>query len=331
MSPLKGRKAARLLRRARFVVLLLLLVAGTALGVWRLQPKGVERTVTLYYLDPQGMYLVPVTERLVLPGSRKAALQAALKELIDEVPPGLMAPVPPGSKVEVQNLSDGRADVTLRIADGALGSGGEQMLAGALVRTAANAEAIQEVKLSLLDAKGGPWQSEHLDLTRPLTTTDPGMENLYLGEGSGLTVMVYYRLPRTEYLVPLRIPLPAKRQNEPLKGSFALLRQGPPGELRTFLDPSLEAATDLRWTGLETDVAQVLWKNAPEATPSETAIRAMVLTLTESGRIKAVQFMREGAPLSLKVGPFDLSRPIRRPDAVNTLPDKLSSAPMFAA
>lgn len=322
---------SRRARRLRAVALLLFLIAGAALGVWWLQPKRVERTVTLYYLDPQGMYLVPMTERLSLPGSRKAALQSTLKQLIDEVPPGLMAAVPPGSKVEVQNLSDGKAEVSLRIADGALGSGGEQMLAGALVRTAANAEAIQEVKLSLLDSKGSPWQSEHLDLSRPLTTTDPGMENLFLSEGGGLTVMVYYRLPNSDYLVPLRIPLPSRRQNEPLKGSFALLMQGPPAELKAFLEPSLVGPTDLRWNGVEGEVAQVLWKNAPQATPSELAIRATVLTLTETGRIKAVQFKREGAPLSGKVGPFDLSHPIRRPDAVNTLPDKLSGTLGFTA
>ncbi len=319
------RKRAR--RVAALAVLALVLIAGVAFGTWWLRPKGIEREVTLYYLDPQGMYLVPVTERLSLPGSRKAALQAALKELIDEVPPGLMAPVPPGSKVEVKHLSDGKAEVSLKLADGAMGSGGEQLLAGAVVRTAANAERIQELKLSLLDSKGAPWESEHLDLTRPFTSTDPGMENLYLGEGSGLTVTVYYRLPSTEYLVPLRVPLPAKRQNEPLKGSFALLRQGPPQDLQSFLAPSLEAATDLRWNGLEGDVAQVLWKNAPQATPSEMAIRATVLTLTETGRIKAVQFKREGTPLSGQVGPFDLSRPVRRPDAVNAMPDKLSLAP----
>lgn len=319
------------LLRGRVLFLVLLVIASAALGFWWLQPRGAERTVTLYYLDPQGMYLVPVTERLHLPNSRKAALQAALKELIDEVPPGLMAPVPPGSRVEVHHLSNGKADVKLRIADGALGSGGEQLLAGALVRTAANAAAIQEVKLSLFDSKGGPWPSEHIDLTQPLTSTDPGMENLYLGEGAGLTVTIYYRLPSSEYLIPLRVPLPAKRQNEPLKGSFALLRQGPPADLRTILEPSLDPRTDLRWNGLEGDTAQVLWKNAPEATPSETAIRATVLTLTETGRIKAVQFKREGAPLSLNVGPFDLGQPIRRPDAINNLPDKLSSTPKFAA
>lgn len=323
--------AARPSRLIPLAVLALLLIIGGGLGAWWLQPKRVERAVTLYYLDPQGMYLVPVTERLSLPSSRKAALQAALKELIDEVPPGLMAAVPPGSKVEVHDLSDGKADVSLQIADGALGSGGEQMLAGAVVRTAATADAIQEVKLSLHDSKGAPWQSEHLDLSRPLTTTDPGMENLYLGEGSGLTVTVYYRLPNSEYLVPLRLPLPPKRQNEPLKGSFALLRLGPPRDLQAFLAPSLDPRTDLRWNGVEGDVAQVLWKNAPEAPPSEMAIRATVLTLTDTGRIKAVQFKREGAPLTLKVGPFDLSQPIRRPDAINTLPDKVSLAPGFAA
>lgn len=307
----------------------LLLGAAGAL-VWSRRPASMqERTVTLYYMDPQGMYLVPVQRRLPLARNTARALQGALEALGATPPQGLMAPLASGTAVEVKGIQHGRADVRLRIKGPSPGSGGEQLMAAALVRTAGDLDAIHEVMLSLFDAKGSPLESEHMDLSEPLSPTDPGMENLYLGgEGEGLAVTVYYSLPESGFLVPLRVPLPPRFQSEPLEGSFSLLIAGPPRDLRTFLAPSLDPRTQLRWNGVRGDVAQILWKNAPSATPSAEALRALVLTLTDSGRIKAVQLKREGAPLSGRVGPFDLGEPLARPSAVN--PASVSCVPRVA-
>lgn len=308
----------------------LLLVAAGALVWSRCSTSVQERTVTLYYLDPQGMYLVPVQRRLPLAKNTERALQGALEALSATPPQGLMAPLASGTAVEVKGIQQGRADIRLRIKGASPGSGDEQLMAAALVRTAGDLDAIHEVMLSLFDAKGAPLESEHLDLSEPLSPTDPGMENLYLGgEGEGLAVTVYYSLPGSGFLVPLRVPLPSRFQSEPLKGSFSLLLAGPPRDLQTFLSPSLDARTQLRWNGIEGDVAEILWKNAPSATPSADALRALVLTLTDSGRIKAVQLKREGAPLFGRVGPFDLGAPLPRPSAIN--PASVSCAPQVTA
>lgn len=306
--------------RLTLIALLIALLLGGLGGAWWLNLRGFspgapERPVTLYFLDAQGMYVVPVDVRMSLPSSSEKALEKALNAMT-EPPKGLMAPLAPGSRVKVDSLEDGRAELSVSLGGNAPGSGGEQLLASALVRSAGAVGNVQEVRLKLLDSSGKALPSEHLDLSQPLSPTDPGMENLFLG-GEGLTVTVYYRLPNTPYLVPVRVPLPKDREGEPLAGSFALLMAGPPPELSPFLTSSIEPQTDLRWNGTAGDAAQLLWKNAPAATPSPMTLRALALTLTESGQLKAVELKREGLPLSGFSGPFDLSRPLPRPTSVN--------------
>lgn len=306
--------------RPIIAALLAILLAGGLAGTWwwqrHLPPQlGAERWVTLYYLDSQGMYLVPVETRLSLPTSPERALETALNA-IAKAPDGLMAPLPPESKVQVTAIKGGTAEVLVQIGGVAPGGGVEQLLANALVRTASAIDSVHEVQLQLLDSRGNALSSEHMDLSQPLSPTDPGMDNLYLG-GEGLAMTIYYRLPKTSYLVPVRVPLPKDRTGEPLAGSFALLMAGPPQELSAFLASSVEPLTDLRWNGIEGDVAQILWKNAPQATPSPLTLRALALTLTDSGRLKAIRLKAEGLPLRGTSGPFDLSRPIARPASVN--------------
>ncbi|MBO9540938.1 GerMN domain-containing protein [bacterium] len=314
-------------QRVALTALALTLALGAGLVAFWRQGSPAERApareVTLYYLDPQAMFLVPVSRKLPLPQAPDRALQAALDRLVSDVPPGLAPALPPSTQASVSGLKDGKAGVTLRLKGPAPGSGGEQLMAAAVVRTAGALDGIQEVALALEGPDGKPLASEHLDLSQPFSPTDPGMENLYLEGGSGLAVTVYYRLPNAPYLVPIRVPLPAAYQHEPLKGSFALLLDGPPPALSAFLAPSLPSPRAWRWNGLEDGNARILWKGSEP--PQPLAVRALALTLTERGGIQAVRIDGEAGPLSTKVGPFDLGRPIPRPEAINPLDDKVSA------
>lgn len=290
---------------ARWILLVALTLGAGAGGWWLISRNGTRaQAVTLYYADPQAMYLVPVTQTLELPMRRKQALEQVVSEL-HSPPPGLHTALPPGSDLEILAANPVQTRLKVRLST-VPGSGSEQLMIKSLVKTAGSL-GFTEVAIALFDARGGRLESQHMDLSEPLSPTSPGMENLHL-DGEGLAVNVYYRLPRSSYLVPVRVPLSAARSDRPIEGSIALLRDPPPG-ISPFAASALPPGTDIRWNGLEGNTAQILWKGAM-ATGSAEAIRAIALTLTQFEEVKAVRVQPEGPGTQP-------SKPISRPPAVN--------------
>ena len=286
-------------------LILLLLVAGAAWG-WFRATRTITRDITLYYTDAQAMYLVPVSEERTLPKDQAKAL-AQILDALSQPPAGLQATLPKGTVAEVQKISNAQANVSLQL-PASMGSGGERLLAGAVVKTAASLGTVREVRLQLRDPQGNPYESQHLDLSTPLTPTDPGIENLYLdGAGEGLMVTLYYATPDGRFLVPLRRPLPPAYRSQPLEGSFQLLMAGPPVELNGILGPSVPADPAIGWGGVEDGVARILWPPDQPA-PNEHVLRAFALTLTEFDGIRQVSLTQQGQEIA--------SSP--RPKAVNT-------------
>ncbi len=298
-------------RRQRFsiplwaVLLFLLLLAGLAGWAWYGAHRTVDRDVTLYYTDAQAMYLVPVSAERSLPRDDASAL-ATLLEALGQPPAGLQATLPAGTEAEVQSISNGLANVTLRLPL-TMGSGGERLLAGSVIKTSVSLGNVREVRLKLLDRRGAPYESQHLDLSSPLSPTDPGLENLYLdGAQEGLMVTLYYATPDGKYLVPLRRPLPPAYRSQPLEGSFQLLVAGPPAELAGILGPSVPSHAGIGWGGVSEGVARIHWP-VDQPAPSEPVLRAFALTLTEFEGIGAVSLIRQEREVAAS----------RRPQAVN--------------
>lgn len=300
-------------------VLLLLLVTGLASWAWWASMRPAERAVTLYYTDAQAMFLIPVSQERALPGQDTEAL-AELLESLSKPPEGLTSPLPAGTEATVQTISNGLASVTLQLPS-SMGSGGERILAGAVVRTAASLGSVREVKLQLRDRQGTPYESQHLDLSAPLSPTAPETENLYLEGGqAGLTVTLYYATPDGRYLVPLRRPLPPQYGSQPLEGSFQLLVAGPPPELATFLSPSVPAHPGIGWGGIDQGTARILWP-PDQPPPSPLAMRAFALTLTETEGIQAVAVTRQDQELA-RSGRPEVINPAREAVYPSTPPGK---------
>ena len=300
----RKRKPIRLV----IVLLVLLLLAGLGGWLWLRFTRSETQTFTLYFTDAQAMFLVPVTGEQALPRDEVKALNRLLSAL-SEPPSGLQAVLPPGARAEVQRISNGQANITVQL-PASMGSGAERLLAGAVVKTAASLSAVREVRLQLRDPEGNPYESQHLDLSTPLTPTDPGVENLYLdGTGEGLMVTLYYATPDGHYLVPLRRPLPPAYRTQPLEGSFQLLMAGPPAELSGILGPSVPTDPGIGWGGVAQSVARIHWP--PDlAPPSEHALRAFALTLTEFDGIRQVSVTRQDEEIATSL----------RPTAVNLSP-----------
>lgn len=304
-------------------MLVLLLLAGLAgWGIYRFT-RLETKAFTLYFTDAQAMFLVPVTGERALPRDGVQALNQLLSEL-SRAPEGLQAVLPPGSRAEVQRISHGQANITVQLPS-SLGSGAERLLAGAVVKTAASLGEVREVRLQLRDPEGNAYESQHLDLSTPLTATDPGVENLYLdGANEGLMVTLYYATPDGRYLVPLRRPLPSAYRTQPMEGSFRLLLSGPPEELAGVLGPSVPADPAIGWGGISQGSALIHWP-ASLGDPQERERRAIALTLTEFDGIRQVAFTREGQEIAA----------LGRPTAVNRLAEPFdpftSAAPVTSA
>lgn len=300
---------------ALLALLLVVAVAGLALWGWLRAPADSEREVTLYYADAQAMYLVPVSRHEALPRDDAGALTVMLAELA-QAPAGLQAPLPAGTLPAVQSISNGQANISLRLPV-SMGSGGERILAGAVVKTAASLESVREVRLRLFNRQGAPYESQHLDLSTALSPGDPGVENLYLEGGQeGLLVTIYYLTPDGRYLLPVRRSLPAAYRAQPLEGSFQLLLAGPPSDLSGILAPVLPAHAAISWGGVSEGTARLNWP-ADLAPPSELAMRALALTLTEYASVRQVSVMQDSRLLARSA----------RPEAINILPPLPSAAP----
>ena len=79
------------------LVFVLALGVAIALAVVQFSRSGpVERTTTLYYGDRQALFLVPITERVSLPGSIEDRAGAIVERLRKTPSPDLLALMPPG-------------------------------------------------------------------------------------------------------------------------------------------------------------------------------------------------------------------------------------------
>ncbi len=297
-------------QRLWIVLLALLLLAGLGGWFWYRTTRLEARSYTLYFTDAQAMYLVPVSGEKDLPRDEVKALDRLLGAL-SAPPPGLQPVLPPGAHAEVQRISNGQANITVQL-PASMGSGAERLLAGAVVKTAASLGGVREVRLELRDPQGNPYESQHLDLSTPLTPTDPGVENLYLdGAGEGLMVTLYYATPDGRYLVPLRRPLPPAYRTQPIEGSFQLLMAGPPAELSGILGPSVPSDPGIGWGGVAQSVARITWPSELPP-PSARALRAFALTLTEFDGIRQVSVTRQDQEIASSL----------RPTAVNLSPER---------
>lgn len=299
------------------ILLGLLLLAGLAFGGWWWWHgrQTVQRPITQYFTDTQAMFLVPVSRFEQLPSSEAEALERVLEGLTSP-PAGLQPTLPLGTNAEVQSISNGQANVQIAVPS-SMGSGAERLLVGAVVRTAASLGSVREVRLQMKDRQGTPYESQHVDLSAPLTPTDPGIENLYLDGGmDGLTVTLYYATRDGRYLVPLRRPLPPQYGAQPLEGSFQLLVAGPPPELADSLSPSVPSHPGIGWGGVDQGVARIQWA-ADQPPPSESALRAFALTLTEFDGVRQVSITQHDQEIANS----------QRPAAVNPATGSVYPAP----
>ncbi|HEY9765999.1 MAG TPA: GerMN domain-containing protein [Chroococcales cyanobacterium] len=271
-------------RRLRLVLATGLLIAA-GLAWWIFRPVGPQsRLVELYYSDPQAMFLVPVTETVPVAAKTDPETVVSVVKALSRPPKGLF-PAVPGDASPSAFVKDKVATVTLVLAP--TGAGSEQLMANALAKAVGHLPNIEQVRLVLKDSQGRDFLSEHLDLALPLRADDPERENSW--QAYGPSARVYWSTPDGTYLVPLQIPLEKQDASKPMESAFKTLLAGPASLQCGFLNPSVPPSSKPSFLGIREGIAEV----RPGGTLSETAKRAIVLTLTEFNSVKAVHFEGE--------------------------------------
>lgn len=298
-----------------------LLAATGAGGYLWWSARDTAQRLELFYGDTQAMFLVPIEKTVPLPPPERAsewaqAVFAHMRSAPDRDVTSLVTP-----EVKLLAATWVKPTWTLHVQLGpGMGSVSEKLLAGSLVRTfLASYPGAEQVELRFFGADGKPYLSQHLDLSKPLTARDFSNQ---VGDGAnrGLQATLWWMVQGGEQLVPVQVAL-AGGTGSPARDAFDRLVSGPPSDAGAFLRPVVPAGLTPEWSALEGGVAMVnLNREVPAGASGERFIEATVLTLTEFPTVTAVQFLRDGLPMPAHVGPYQLDKPIRRPQDVNEAP-----------
>lgn len=281
---------------ARVVLLAAILAAGlwarsasgtglaSSLAGW--SPWVKQTTVTLYFADASGKFLVPVSRRMPtredLP---RAVAQALLDGPVESS--GLTNPIPPGAEVRSFLLADGLAHVNL---SAAFLSGEPETAQAAVVETLTALPGVDSVALSV---EGEP-----------------------LGGPATRTPMLYFASANELVAVPTEAANP--------RAALAAYLAGPPGpellglppdvQLRAYEYDPANGLLSLNFT--YTPSVRALALNDPEG--MRRVLLGLIASLTEFSEVQAVRLDFEGqARLGLGQCSDLLRAPQLRPEILN--------------
>jgi germination protein M len=134
-----------------------------------------ENMVTLWFMDRQAMFSVPVSRSL----PKKADWQSALEEFFKGPSPDspLLSPLPPGTAVLSSGLTDGAVIINLSEEFASNYTGGsavERLVIQCLVLTLTEFEQVKQVQLLVEGEKGDAFLG-HIGTHEPFTREPPNM------------------------------------------------------------------------------------------------------------------------------------------------------------
>jgi hypothetical protein len=256
--------------------------------------KSPDQSVILYYADPQAMFLIPVSITLKLGRisldnvSKPEHIQPVLEELgKPRNDKDLKPAIPPGVKFKdiTVNREKKEIDLTIDTEKKRLGDTDEMLMDGALVNTLTELNGINSVKIN-----PGNLQTD-LDYSEPMTRED--WRNLWytgeeIGEKNSLAV-VYWLSKDRKYFVPVTVPIPKNDVTALLK----VLKTGPQGSRKNFLEPSINPALDIIIKAGNMNNIDIELKNKSELGQSvfENTKKAVLLTISELKIFETVKFI----------------------------------------
>lgn len=296
-----------------------LIAIAAALGLllpllWsRPDAPGRPSWLETWYADPGYQFLVPVVREVkpeYLAGRSPAEVGLAL---LQQAPSGLVSVLPVGTETRLLPGAGSEATVEVRLPR-IVGSGEERLIIGAVVRTVLGTPGFERVRVRLAGRANQPLPSLHEDLGRSFGATSPEVRNSWDGQ-PGPRITAWFRLKGTEYLVPLDMASPLAE--EPIQGTLQALMSPPPGGT-AVLEAAVPSGAGLKFVGSPASGSYLVeWTNPdlpPDAWDKARLVSVTVLSLTEGGQVRSVEFRSPAGQISRKIPSYRLTRPITRDD-----------------
>ncbi len=287
--------------------------------------------ITVYLLD-RNEYLAPMSLRVDRePSSPAAGAETALswmtanKQLADQLPPGFVAVLPEGTKVNTVSEISGERTISVDFAAPFPGipASRERAVIEALVWTLTELPGIDKVKLSIggkpirsMPSSGLPVDAV---LTRGLGINLEKIKDVEPTYAMGVTLYFASQTAEGEgYFVP--VTRLVRRQEDAAKAALEQLIAGPRDakSLQAVLEPDMSVEKLVRMA----DTVNVALKDADGMPKSEVPTRmmeALVLTLTEAAGLPQVSVVMNGDDTFLDSDQRSYDRPVARPLYVNPL------------
>jgi len=288
--------------------------------------------ITVYLLD-RNEYLAPMSLRAdqeitaSTAGAEKAiAWMTANERLADQLPPGFVAVLPEGTRVNsvTENASDQTISVDFAAPFPGIPASRERKVIEALVWTLTELPGIDKVRLSIggkpirsLPSSGLPVDAV---LTRGLGINLEKAKDVQPTYAMGVTLYFSSRTSEGEgYFVP--VTRLVNRQEDAAKAALEQLIAGPQDKksLQAVLTPGLSVEKLVRLA----DTVNVSLKDAdgmPKSEVPSSMMEALVLTLTEAAGLPQVSVVMNGDDSFLDSDRRPYDRPVTRPAYVNPLP-----------
>ncbi len=276
-----------------------------------------EQDLVLYYQEPEGKYLVPITVTRTETANPERAIVALLAQ---DPPPGawVVSPFPQGVYVEDLEISEGKAAIRLMVDSTFEGfeKGSAELLAKSLVFSLSSLPEISIVEITadivwpldsmLQEFPAGIKNPQELILN-PLEKIRPGDKGVLLWFG-GTDAM---------YMVPVTRKIDTLPESPQEAAEFLLeeLRRGP-GDAYPLLT-SFPPETKVLGIKVKDGLAEVNFNAAfseqqAGVCPEWVTINSLVLTLTELPEIDRVQILTEGRIVDAAPDHIDTSVPLKR-------------------
>lgn len=291
----------------------------------------VGEMITVYLLD-RNEYLAPMSLRVdqqpanPVSGAEKAiAWMTANRQLADQLPPGFVAVLPEGTKVNA--VTENAAEQTISVDFAAplpgIPASRERKVIEALVWTLTELPGIDKVKLSVggLPIRSLPSSGLPVDavLTRGLGINVEKGKDVQPTYAMGVTLYFSSQTADGEgYFVP--VTRLVNRQEDAAKAALEQLIAGPQNTkaLQPVLTPDVSIEKLVRMA----DTVNVSLKDAagmPKSEVPSSMMEALVLTLTEATDLPQVSVVMNGDDSFLDSDKRTYDRPVTRPLYINSL------------